>query len=59
MVGVDSVVVVKSWQPLESYGEFVGGSYPSHFFYVTKISDDESVNLIEECIKVNHGENAA
>ena len=59
MVGVDSVVVVKSWQPLESYGEFVGGSYPSHFFYVTKISDDESLNLIREFIEGKHGENAA
>ena len=46
-VGVDADVVVKLWQLLEIYEEFVGGSHPNHFWDVDKISDDESVNLIK------------
>ena len=47
-VGVDATVVVKSRQPIESYGEIFGGSYPNNYLDVTKISYDESVNLIKE-----------
>ena len=45
-VGVDATVVVKSWKLLESYGKMIVVSYLNHFLGVTKISDDESVNLI-------------
>ena len=45
--GNDATVVLKSWQPLEVYWSIVGGSYPNHFLGVTKISHDESVNLMK------------
>ena len=48
--------MVKSWQLLESYGAIIGGLYNNHFLDVTKISDDESLNLIKECIEGKHGE---
>ena len=37
---VNGADVVKSWQLLGSYGAIFGGSYPNHFWGVTKISDD-------------------
>ena len=58
-VGVDATVVVKSWQILESYKEIFDGSYPINFLDVTRISHDEIVNLIKECIKGKHIEKSA
>ena len=55
-VGVDDTVVVKSWQLLENYGSIVCGSYRNNVLDINKISDDESVNLIKECIEGNDGE---
>ena len=59
IVGVDATVVVKSLILLKSYGAIIGVSYLNHFLDVTKISDDESVNLIKQFIEGKHGEKAS
>lgn len=58
-VGVDAIVVVKSWQKLPRHGTIVGASYPNHFLLIGGKSDEEIVALLKECTKGNHGEKAA
>ena len=57
--GVGATSVIKSWQLLEIHGEMVGGSYPNHFTDITDKSDEDTVELVKDCINGKHGENSA